>query len=174
MTTVILGALPPAIEAFLEERRRTGADRYDEVWEGEYHVAPMTHGSHGYVDSQLSMILGPLARARGLYMSTAFNLGDPDDFRVPDGGIHRERPHAVWIPTAALVVEVVSPGDESWKKLDFYARHEVAELLIVDPRARTVDWMARDGAAYRSTAASTVVELGPAALAERIDWPPID
>jgi hypothetical protein len=29
------------------------------------------------------------------------------------------------------VIEIVSPGDESWDKLPFYAAHEVDEALIV-------------------------------------------
>jgi Uma2 family endonuclease len=37
------------------------------------------------------------------------------------------------VPTAALVVEIVSPGDESYKKLDFYAAQAVDEVVIVDP-----------------------------------------
>jgi Uma2 family endonuclease len=44
-------------------------------------------------------------------------------------------------PTAALVVEIVSPEDETWQKLPYYAAHEVDELLILDPEKRTVDWL---------------------------------
>jgi hypothetical protein len=36
-----------------------------------------------------------------------------DDFRVPDAGLHRPGTGGFWNPTAALVVEIVSPGDES-------------------------------------------------------------
>jgi hypothetical protein len=46
------------------------------------------------------------------------NLGESEhDFRVPDGALHRSPPAGVWHPTAALVIEIVSPGDESWEKL---------------------------------------------------------
>ncbi len=40
----------------------------------------------------------------------------------------------MWFATAALVVEIVSPGDKTWEKLPFYAAHSVDESLIVDPR----------------------------------------
>jgi hypothetical protein len=30
----------------IEQRRRTGADLYDEMWQGEYHITPALHGSH--------------------------------------------------------------------------------------------------------------------------------
>jgi len=39
MRTVLLE--PPAeVRAWLARRRELGQDLYDEVWEGEYHVAP--------------------------------------------------------------------------------------------------------------------------------------
>ncbi len=46
-----------------------------------------------------------------------------------------------WLSTAALVVEIVSPGDETWEKLPFYASHNVDEVLIIDPLKRSVTWL---------------------------------
>jgi len=40
--------------------------------------------------------------------------------------------------TAAAVVEILSPDDESWQKLPFYAEHHVDEVLFVDPAQRTI------------------------------------
>jgi Uma2 family endonuclease len=103
-----------------------------------------------------------------------FNLGDSEeDFRVPDGGIHRTRPHGTWHPTAALVVEIVSPGDESWEKLPFYAAHNVDEVLIIDPQERSVNWLARDGERYNPVEHSSLVDLGASGLEHLIDWPPV-
>lgn len=59
MTTIVLGPRPPVVEAWLEERRAKGLDGLDEVWEGEYVVAPMAHPRHGLVDQQVAVILGP-------------------------------------------------------------------------------------------------------------------
>jgi Uma2 family endonuclease len=53
-------------------------------------------------------------------------------------------PRGTWFATAALTVEIVSPGDETLDKLPLYAAHQVDELLIVDPDKRTVDWLAVD------------------------------
>ena len=101
-----------------------------------------------------------------------FNLGESEhDFRVPDGGLHREFSDRVWNPTAALVVEIVSPEDETWQKLPFYAAHGVEEVLIVDPRERSVHWLALAGGEYREAQRSSLIELGPDELAARIDWP---
>ena len=72
---------------------------------------------------------------------------------------------------AALVVEIVSPDDESWQKLPFYAAHGVDEVLILDPEERSVHWLALSDGEYREAERSGLIELGPAELAERIDWP---
>ena len=71
-------------------------------------------------------LLGPAARAAGLWpRMSIFNLGEPDDYRVPDGGLLRERLNGVRVPTAALVIEIVSPDDDTWNKMPFYARRGV-------------------------------------------------
>ena len=173
MPTLVLDPPPQALEAMLERRRRSGLDRFDEIWEGVLHMVPAPLGEHADISQQLAEVLGPLARAAGLTATISeFNLGDSEeDFRVPDGGVHRERPRGVWHTTAALVVEIVSPGDESWKKLPFYAVHNVDEVLIVDPSDRTVHWLALSDGEYREVPRSGLIELGPDELAERIDWP---
>ncbi len=38
-----------------------------------------------------------------------------------------------------LVVEIPSPGDETYDKLDFYAQVDVQEVLVVDPQACTAE-----------------------------------
>jgi Uma2 family endonuclease len=172
MRTVVLGD-SPEIRDLIEQRQRTGADLYDEMWKGEYHMAPAPHRSHGLLESQLIRILGPLADQASLFGSGPFNLGDPFDYRVPDLGFHRDREPRTWVPTAALVVEIVSPDDESWAKRDFYAAHEVDELLIVDPEACSVTWLRRDGAGYAEADGSALLGITTTGLAARIDWPPV-
>ncbi len=167
---------PPELEEFLEHRRRAGADKLDEVWDGVLHMSPDPSIPHGDVAQQLSELLGPLARKAGFvpHVST-FNLGRPsDNFRIPDGGLFRERTAGAWVDTAALVIEIVSPGDDSWNKFDYFADHDVDEVLIVDPYARAVHWFALTEAGdYRSVERSALIDLGAAELAERIDWPTI-
>jgi Uma2 family endonuclease len=159
----------------LEGRRRSGLDRLDEIWEGVYHMVPAPSGEHAEISQQLAELLGPPARAAGLVATIAeFNLGEDDhDFRVPDGGLHRGRPTGVWHQTAALVVEIVSPGDESWEKLPFYAAHDVDEVLIVDPQERAVSWLALEDGEYRPVEHSALLDLGAQGLAEQLDWPAI-
>lgn len=173
MSTVVLESEIPEIEALKDRRRRAGLDRLDEVWEGVLHMVPAPSGGHAKIAQQLAVLLDGPARAAALTPTMhEFNLGESEeDFRVPDGGLHREFSDRVWYPTAALVVEIVSPDDETWQKLPFYAEHEVDEVLIVDPQKRSVQWLARSGKEYPEVKRSGLIDLGPGEVAERLDWP---
>ena len=165
---------PPGFAAALELRRRSGMDRLDEVWDGVIHLVPAPSHAHARIAQQLAELLGPLARAADLEPTMhEFNVGTGvDNFRIPDGGLHRPGAGGVWHPTAALVVEIRSPGDEAWEKLPFYAERDVDEVLIIDPRRRTVDWLALDSGEYRPlTGKSLLIDLSPAQLDELLDWP---
>jgi Uma2 family endonuclease len=149
MSTLVLGSPPPELEALLERRRLAGVDRLDEVWQGVLHLVSAPSIEHAVMAQQLAELLGPLARAAGLKPTmSVFNLGESEqDFRVPDGGLHRPPVSGEWHSTAALVVDILSPEDESRQKLPFYGARDVDEVLLVDPDARTVTWLAlRDGA----------------------------
>jgi len=171
MKTVVVGDPPVEIVAFLARRRALGHDGHDEVWEGDYHVVPAAHSWHGRVDSDLAALLRPAAKAAGLFGTTEFNLGEPDDYRVPDGGYHRTSPSGTFILTAAIVVEIVSPADETWAKFDFYARHGVDEICVADPLTQQIGWFVLAGTAYTETDASPLLGLTTAELHAGIDWP---
>ena len=117
MKTVVLGPLPTELLTLIERRKRLGIDLFDEVWEGSYHVAPAAHPSHGFVEDQLARILGRYAVETGLVGTGPFNLGDANDYRVSDRGYYRTLPSTTWVPTAAVVVEVVSPHDETFREV---------------------------------------------------------
>jgi Uma2 family endonuclease len=172
MRTLVLDPPPPQLEELLERRRRMGVDRRDEVWAGVYHMVPGPSGAHSLIVQQVGVMLDAPARAAGLRVSVEFNMGVKDDFRMPDLGIHRERPLGVWIPTAAIAVEILSPQDETWEKLPFYAEHEVDELVIVSSQDRSVTWLALREGEYRPTDRSAIIDLSASELADRIDWPP--
>lgn len=171
MTTIVRGPRPPELEQFLERRRRSGADRLDEVWEGRYVVAPDPDSRHSAVQVELAPLLKAAAGRRGLRAAMTFNLGDPDDYRIPDAGLI-PGPYGVWHDTAPLVVEVLSPDDMTFDKLDFYTAHGVQELLVVDWQERSVRCFAlQDGQAERDR--SEVLELTTAQVVAAIDWPPL-
>jgi Uma2 family endonuclease len=172
--TVVLHPPPLELEQLIERRRRLGHDRCDEVWDGEYHMVPGPNAAHARLDQQLAELLGPAARQAGLTATGDFNLGERDDFRVPDRGVHDGEPRGTWVPTAALVVEILSPGDETWQKPPFYARRGVREVLIVDPLERAVHWPALAAGRYVERDRSAVLELGSDELAGLLEWPAVD
>jgi Uma2 family endonuclease len=175
MPLVVLDPLPVEIESLLERRRRLGLDGGDEMWDGVLHVNPGPHGRHHRIQQQLAVLLDGPARAAGLLPALGdFNIGDEDNYRVPDGGLHRPGPDELFYATAALAVEIVSPGDETRKKLPFYAAHGVDELLIVHPLQRAVDWLGLSEGQYESIERSGLIDYGRARLVERIDWPQDD
>ena len=94
--------------------------------------------------------LDPAARAAGPEAIGQSNLGEART-QLPHTGwsVHRPGAHGTWHSTAALLIEVVSPNDESWEKLPFYADHDVDEVLIVDPAKRSIDWLALTDGEYR-------------------------
>lgn len=174
MKTVVLGPRPVELQVLIDRRRSLGIDTYDEEWEGEYHMAPAAHSAHGYLDNGLAVLLDPMARAAGLVGIGPFNLGQPGDYRVPDRGYMRGQPTGVWLPTAAVVVEIVSPDDETFEKFGFYARHQVDEILTVDPAVRAVVWWRRrSDRDYAEAAASGLLAFTAADLAAAIDWPDV-
>ncbi len=180
MPTLVLDPPPAELQALLERRRRWGADTHDEVWDGVLHMAPAPLRRHARLQAQLAVLLEPLARAAGLEAVAQFNLGDANDFRVPDGALLAPGPDELYVPTASLVVEILSPGDETMAKLPFYAAHNVDEVLIVDPEGRSVQWLGLtkgqaggEGrqASYEPIERSSLIALGPAELEGRLDWP---
>jgi len=170
--TVILGPPPPEVVALIESRRSTGADRFDEVWEGDLHMNPAPHGRHQWLGVKLIVQLDPLATRSGLFLYEGVNVGEPDDYRIPDVAILRERLFLTYYPTAALVVEVLSPGDESRQKFGFYAAHGVEELVIVDPATHTVEWYRSDGTTFGPVDRSDLLGIDVADFTSQIDWPP--
>jgi Putative restriction endonuclease len=172
MRTVVLGPPPAELQALIARRHSLGLDGFDEVWKGEYHMAPMAHPFHGYVYDRVTVLLGPVVKRAGLISTAAFNLGQPDDFRVPDGGLHWALPTTVYVPTAAAVIEIESPDDETWDKLDFYAERGVSEVLIVSYLSRSATWLglAAPGR-YETLDHSRLLGEGTADFHTKIDWP---
>lgn len=171
MRMLLSDPLPQEVQELLERRKRWGADLHDEVWEGIYHMVPAPNFRHAAISAQVAALLRKPASAARLTVTDAFNLGhSKQDFRVPDLGLHRPGAEGTWLPSAALVVEVLSPGDDTWEKLPFYAAHNVDELIVIDPQTQAVDWLSLVDGAYRPVAHSQVIDLGAAALAQQIEW----
>lgn len=171
MRTAFVTTPPGITEELIARRQALGQDRRDEVWEGVYHVAPEAGNRHQQLLAQLVISLHPRAARAGLLLGVPINVGRPMDFRVPDLGFVRREEDPVWNPTAAVVVEIVSPRDESRLKFDFYHRVGVEEFLIVDPGPRTVECFARGPEGFVPVDGSALLGITSAELAATLDWP---
>ena len=155
--------VPPDI---LEWRRRTGADRWDEVWEGIIHMPPAPIPDHQDFQGALETFLRlRWARPRGAKVLHDINLAPPGgwpplpssptgNYRIPDlvlltparFGIQRAE---FFEGAPDVVVEIRSPGDETLEKLPFYAALGVPEVWIVDRDTKAPRVLVLEGEAYR-------------------------
>lgn len=134
---------PDLEQELIEHRQAIGADRFDEVWEGVYMMAPFPGTERQGISLRLGSILLEVVEDAGLgsVLAGANLAGDHEDwkrdYRVPDvvvflhGGPGEDR-DSHWRGGADLVVEVTSANDRTYEKLPFYGRVGVRELLIVD------------------------------------------
>jgi Uma2 family endonuclease len=129
------------IDDVLEERRRLEIDRWDEMWDGVLHMVPPPDLDHqgfaGFLGHVYFEIVEEGKRGRVFpNCKLARTAAARKNYRVPDlvvvlkGGTGELARQGV-ARSADQVVEICSPGDETYKKFDFYASLGVRELLIL-------------------------------------------
>ena len=145
--------------SLLEQRRRLGLDRYDEMWEGVLHMVPAPHDEHQRLQDDLLVFLKPLLQRakRGTLRSNlnVFDEASPvENYRIPDltfvldGHEARLAKDGVRGGGPDAVFEIRSPGDESYEKLPFYAKLGVREVVIVDRDTKRVEVFALGEGTY--------------------------
>ena len=132
-------------ERLKAEREASGADRYDEVWEGVYMMAPLADDEHQDIQTGLGAAIknavGWAGHGSGM-VRTGVNVSDREvgwkqNYRIPDvavffpGGPGRNC-GAFWVGGPDFAVEIASPGDRSRDKMAFYSANNVRELLLVN------------------------------------------
>ena len=138
--------MPQVPEHVLEWRKRIGADRWDEMWEGELHMPPAANREHQDLEWALQTWLRihwakPLGNKAYGPINVASPGAWPNDYRIPDlvllrpDRFHIDR-NEYFDGGPTVVVEIRSPGDESIEKLPFYARIGVEEAWIIDRDTR--------------------------------------
>ncbi len=151
------------LDDWLQRRHEFGLDTYDEWWEGVYRVVTGPSPEHGQLLDLLAVFLNPLVRAAGLHSAAPVNIGvDKFDCRVPDRGVyHPDTPRTspAFLATAALVIEVLSPGEQSLEKLDFYRDHGVQEYLEINLDGKTVELWVNCSGSWERTNASSVLDF---------------
>jgi Uma2 family endonuclease len=145
--------MPVALPEVLRLRRRTGADRFDEMWDGVLHMPPASHADHQDAASGIcSFVREVWARRTGGVALVQANVSTPDrgdqDYRIPDVAVmtRERRPHPgdVFVrPT--VVFEVRSPDDETFDKLPFHAAVGVRAVVIVERDTKAVQVLALAG-----------------------------
>lgn len=141
MAMVVLDA---SVEERLKaEREASGADRYDEVWEGVYVMAPLADNEHQDLQFELAAAIKYALESPTLArIHTGANVSDREanwksNYRIPDvvvvlpNGAARDC-GTHWCGGPDFCVEIASPSDRSRDKLDFYAQIGVRELLLID------------------------------------------
>lgn len=134
----ILSPIPPDV---LYWHKKSGADRWDEMWEGVLHMGAMPNREHQDLQWAVETFLRlRWAEPRGYKVHHDVNLaspkGWPNNYRIPDlvlllperFGIDRNE---YFEGAPSVVVEIQSPDDESEEKLPFYASLGVPEVWMI-------------------------------------------
>jgi len=126
----------------LDWRTQTGADQFDEMWEGVLHMVPAPNVYHQDFQWELETWLRlHWARPRKGKVYHHVNVssvgGWPHNYRIPDlvlltpARFDIDRTDYLEGPPD-VVVEIRSPGDETVEKMPFYAGLGVPEVWIID------------------------------------------
>jgi Uma2 family endonuclease len=168
----VIPTVPPGLLAW---RKQTGADRWDEMWEGVLHMAPSPNREHQDLEWATETYLrtqwAPTHGARVYHNINVASVGGwPHDYRIPDVvlltssrfGIDRNE---YFEGAPDLVVEIHSSGDESYEKLEFYARIGVPEVWIIDRDSKAFEIHVLKAGQYvrQPSSPTTGIELMPGA-----------
>lgn len=142
----------------LEQRRASGGDKYDEVWDGVYVMAPLPNDEHQEIVMGVSFALQTVVGLTGLgRVRPGVNVSDQEvdwkqNYRCPDVVVYLNGTSAInrdtyWLGGPDFAVEVASKGDCSREKLEFYAKVNTRELLLIDRDPWTLElYRLTDGA----------------------------
>ncbi|MHB8438367.1 MAG: Uma2 family endonuclease [Acidimicrobiales bacterium] len=145
----------------LAERAQLGLDVRDEMWEGVLHMVPQPISRHQELESELLQAFGPIVRTRGLRVAPELAVfAGEHDYRVPDVAVYSTEARGIRgvTGTAALVVEIRSPGDETYEKLPWYLAGRAEAVLIVDRDSLAVELYTADGRLPNDSDGGVVVE----------------
>ena len=130
---------------WLAERQRSGAERFDEMWEGVLHVFPTPTCRHQTALLDLTSFLDEIyGRTFGGFVCWRLNVVRPQDeadwqnnYRIPDLVLLDPdrldfNKHDYVCGPPSVCVEIRSPFDACYEKLEFYADLGVPEVWIIE------------------------------------------
>jgi Uma2 family endonuclease len=167
MPTLVID--PRLEEQLLEQRRAQGGDKFDEVWDGVYIMAPMANVEHQAVVSGLTIAIGSaLADNPAACVFAGINVSDRRDdwernYRCPDVAVVLANSKAVdcgpfFCGGPDFVAEVASNYDRSREKFEFYARVGVREMLLVDRNPWQLELYRLDGPKLKLAGTSNLAD----------------
>jgi Uma2 family endonuclease len=154
MATLI--ADPEVEERLIAERRATGADRKDEVWDGVYVIMPDPNVEHQRLVMRLGVVFSEVVNPpAGGDVFPGLNLSDraedwKDNYRCPDVAVFLSGNTAQVFEAhirgpADFLVEIVSPNDKTRDKFAFYGGLGVRELLVIDRQPWSLELYRHNG-----------------------------
>lgn len=134
---------PDLEQRIREEREVSGSDRFDEVWDGVYVMAPMPNNEHQDVAAKMLTAFVIALDWTGLgHVLGGVNVSDREvdwthNYRIPDVAVFLHGGTAKncgthWWGGPDFAVEIISPKDGARDKLPFYEQVGVRELLLID------------------------------------------
>jgi Uma2 family endonuclease len=161
-----LPVMSPRRRATYQDVLDAPAHMVAQVIDGDLVLMPRPAAAHAVAASVLGAeLIPPFSRGKGgpggwiLLFEPELHLGEPgsEDILVPDlAGWRRERmpvvEEAAYFTLAPdWVCEVLSPGTaktDRADKLPIYAREQVSHVWLVDPAARTLEILRREGSRW--------------------------
>jgi Uma2 family endonuclease len=141
MSVVLLD--PDWAARVLAEREADGEHVHDEVWDGVTYIMPQADNEHddlvGFFRFVFRTVFDPVLghRTHGSVNITDRPHRWKQNYRAPDvalflAGNPAQDRGTHWLGGPDSAIEIVSPGDRSRDKLDFYAGVGVREVLVLD------------------------------------------
>lgn len=139
----VMPSLLPDVQAM---RKKTGADQWDEMWEGVLHMPPALNRYHQdlefCLESYLRFYWAPTCQGKVYHQINLTPIGGwPNNYRIPDLVLLLPQRFAIdrneyFEGAPDVVVEIHSPGDEAYEKLPFYRDLGVTEAWIIHRETR--------------------------------------
>ncbi|MBW3539764.1 MAG: Uma2 family endonuclease [Planctomycetes bacterium] len=153
---------PDIRDHLIEQRRAAGHDRYDEVWEGTYVIMPLPTDEHQHVTTALATIFQTVLGWIGAALVRAgVNVSDrlegwKENYRCPDVAVFLKETRAIndgthWLGGPDFGVEIRSPDNRTYEKLEFYAKVLTRELLVVGRDPWTLELYRLQGDGWNET-----------------------
>jgi Uma2 family endonuclease len=141
---------PNELKRLVRQRRDSGADRFDEVWDGVYLMAPSADNEHQRLGLKLAIgLTDALGSSDTIQIFAGCNVSDQStrwkrNYRCLDVAVFLPGNAAIdrkshWYGGPDFVIEVMSRFDRSREKFDFYKKVGVRELLLIDRHPWTLE-----------------------------------